>query len=170
MRLPKQKSGFTIVELLIVIVVIAILAAITIVAYNGIQQRANDTSVQSDLASLGKKLASEAAITGSLPATSESVLSTFGTKVSKGAYSRGYFNGTSYFNLLYCRGGNDTSFALIAWSKSGNGFMNLNGSVRSIEWDGTGGSATMCSSASRAGLSPYSAYWYYSSDSWASWL
>lgn len=37
-----QKSGFTIVELLIVIVVIGILAAITIVAYNGIQQRANN--------------------------------------------------------------------------------------------------------------------------------
>lgn len=39
----KSRSGFTIVELLIVIVVIAILAAITIVAYNGIQQRANNT-------------------------------------------------------------------------------------------------------------------------------
>lgn len=35
--------GFTIVELLIVIVVIAILAAITIVAYNGIQQRSRNT-------------------------------------------------------------------------------------------------------------------------------
>lgn len=31
-----SRSGFTIVELLIVIVVIAILAAISIVAYNGI--------------------------------------------------------------------------------------------------------------------------------------
>lgn len=39
----KKLSGFTIVELLIVIVVIAILAAISIVAYNGIQQRAKNT-------------------------------------------------------------------------------------------------------------------------------
>ena len=39
----KTKSGFTIVELLIVIVVIGILAAITIVAYNGIQTRAKNT-------------------------------------------------------------------------------------------------------------------------------
>ncbi len=35
-----RREGFTIVELLIVIVVIAILAAITIVAYTGIQERA----------------------------------------------------------------------------------------------------------------------------------
>ncbi len=38
--------GFTIVELLIVIVVIAILAAISIVAYNGIQQRSTNSAVQ----------------------------------------------------------------------------------------------------------------------------
>lgn len=37
-----KRSGFTIVELLIVIVVIGILAAITIVAYNNVQQRANN--------------------------------------------------------------------------------------------------------------------------------
>lgn len=40
-----NRRGFTIVELLIVIVVIGILAAITIVAYNGIQERAESTKV-----------------------------------------------------------------------------------------------------------------------------
>lgn len=38
----QRKHGFTIVELLIVIVVIGILAAITIVAFNGVQQRASN--------------------------------------------------------------------------------------------------------------------------------
>lgn len=44
-----KKQGFTIVELLIVIVVIGILAAITIVAFNGIQNKARVATVQSDL-------------------------------------------------------------------------------------------------------------------------
>jgi len=52
----QNRSGFTIVELLIVIVVIAILAAISIVAYNGIQQRARDTSRVSDIAAIEKSL------------------------------------------------------------------------------------------------------------------
>lgn len=39
-----RQNGFTIVELLIVIVVIGILAAITIVAFEGIQNRANNTA------------------------------------------------------------------------------------------------------------------------------
>ena len=52
----RKQPGFTIVELLIVIVVIGILAAITIVAYNGIQQRARDTARKSDLAQIAKGL------------------------------------------------------------------------------------------------------------------
>jgi type II secretion system protein G len=58
MRASKQKQrGFTIVELLIVIVVIGILAAITIVAYNGIQERARASSATSALTQAAKKLA-----------------------------------------------------------------------------------------------------------------
>lgn len=52
----KSSSGFTIVELLIVIVVIAILAAITIVAYNGIQSRARDAQRAQDVKTIAKAL------------------------------------------------------------------------------------------------------------------
>ncbi|MGH7218363.1 MAG: type II secretion system protein [Candidatus Microsaccharimonas sp.] len=51
-----KNQGFTIVELLIVVVVIAILAAITIVSYNGITSQANASSAQSTAATVQKKI------------------------------------------------------------------------------------------------------------------
>jgi prepilin-type N-terminal cleavage/methylation domain-containing protein len=56
LKTTNKSHGFTIVELLIVIVVIGILAAITIVAYNGVQSRARATTYQTDAASLVKKI------------------------------------------------------------------------------------------------------------------
>lgn len=50
----QHKQGFTIVELLIVIVVIGILAAITIVAFNGIQERSKNTQTVNAVAAYVK--------------------------------------------------------------------------------------------------------------------
>jgi len=52
----RASDGFTIVELLIVIVVIAILAAITIVSYNGITKRAADSALMTDASSAATQL------------------------------------------------------------------------------------------------------------------
>jgi prepilin-type N-terminal cleavage/methylation domain-containing protein len=57
----KDERGFTIVELLIVIVVIAILAAIVIVAYNGIQNRAKTQSANASATVIQKKIEAYAA-------------------------------------------------------------------------------------------------------------
>jgi len=48
--------GFTIVELLVVIAVIGILAAITVVSYTGISQKAITASIQADLSSAFRRL------------------------------------------------------------------------------------------------------------------
>ena len=70
----KTKSqGFTIVELLIVVVVIAILAAITIVSYNGITNKAHSSAAQASAATLQKKIGLYQSDKGTYP-TSLSVL------------------------------------------------------------------------------------------------
>ncbi len=60
----QKQKGFTIVELLIVVVVIAILAAITIVSYNGINNRARESAVASMASQAQKKLATYAVLNG----------------------------------------------------------------------------------------------------------
>lgn len=56
MRKTNRQIGFTIVELLIVIVVIGILAAITIVSYNAVQERARVSTANTDLKLLNKAI------------------------------------------------------------------------------------------------------------------
>lgn len=62
-----KQQGFTIVELLIVIVVIGILAAITIVAYNGIQNRGKTSAAESLGNSISKKAEAWNAIQSGYP-------------------------------------------------------------------------------------------------------
>ena len=83
------QRGFTIVELLIVIVVIGILAAIVIVAYNGIQTRAQNTITIQAVAEYVKGLNSYASANGHYPIDSSypclGPLGIYCGKVSPGA-------------------------------------------------------------------------------------
>lgn len=126
----KNTQGFTIVELLIVIVVIAILAAISIVTYSGITHRAHDTSVKSDLAHIGRKIGLYVAEFDTVP-TTLATLQSLGLEVSKESYAPGWINANDeQHNLLYCRNSNTNRFVLLAWSKSGaRGFMYKDGAV-----------------------------------------
>lgn len=65
----KTVSGFTIVELLIVIVVIAILASITIVSYNSVNNKARTTAKINDMTSIQSLVERYASEKGSYPST-----------------------------------------------------------------------------------------------------
>lgn len=62
-----KTKGFTIIELLIVIVVIGVLVAITAVTYTGVRQRAVAVSIESDLSVIDKQVRLYAAKNGTLP-------------------------------------------------------------------------------------------------------
>lgn len=63
------RHGFTIVELLIVIVVIAILAAVTIVGYIGVSQRATESMLKSEVRSAAQQIELYKTENGSNPAS-----------------------------------------------------------------------------------------------------
>lgn len=132
-----QQKGFTIVELLIVIVVIGILAAITIVAFNGIQNRANDTAVQNDLKNFASKM--EIAKTddpNSAYVTASNIAAT-GVKFTKSAYL------PDVNNLLYCRQSDGSGYVLLIRSKSNKIFYTSSnqGIKEYTAWTGSGSAA-----------------------------
>lgn len=110
-----SRDGFTIVELLIVIVVIGILAAITIVAYNGVQNKASDTAVKSDLTNFAKKIELEKVDNGAYPTA---LTAAMGFKFSRGAYGLDFQN----YNVRYCINTATDNYIMYAKSKSGNYF------------------------------------------------
>ncbi len=59
--LKKQSKGFTIVELLIVIVIIGILATLVIVTFTGIQQKARDSKRKTDIGAIQSHITAYAA-------------------------------------------------------------------------------------------------------------
>lgn len=127
----KTKSGFTIVELLIVIVVIAILAAITIVAYNGIQARATFTKQVAEVDRIGKAIQLWSAANGKSLSQSGSgyqgqgqgFFSTTGVdyptpslenRLRESGYLTGSLDVNTGYMLAICTNSSDTKWAVLA--------------------------------------------------------
>lgn len=80
----KNKKGFTIVELLIVIVVIGILATLVIVTFTGIQQKGRNTQRQTDIKALNSYVEAFYADYGFYPTGADMKNPDFITKYMKG--------------------------------------------------------------------------------------
>ena len=109
-----NKRGFTIVELLIVIVVVAILAAISITAYINVTNRANDSAVLSDASLITKNLELYKVENGKYPQEASELPENL--KITKASYA------TNVNNVLYCPNKDTDQYNLALVSKSGKGY------------------------------------------------
>lgn len=109
----RTDTGFTIVELLITIVVIAILAAISTIAYTNIQHRTHDSIVRADLAKFHKSLELTKVELGRYPYSTEFPPD---LKLSRGSYGTGF----NHVNYITNPEGSIYAFAVV--SRSGQGF------------------------------------------------
>ena len=75
--LKRKQTGFTIVELLIVIVVIGILAALVLVTFSGVQKKARDTERTTDIKAVASHLEVYNAQNGYYPTESDMNDATF---------------------------------------------------------------------------------------------
>ena len=142
-----RQAGFTIVELLIVIVVIGILAVIVTVGYRGVQDRANDTLVQTDLKNAYNKIKQYQVINDAVPFT-DSELASLKLRFNKDAYGLGY-KSAHYYNVVYCTSATELpkKIAIVAQSKSGSVFqMKDDGSVTKADYP-QGASVPTCANA-----------------------
>lgn len=164
----KQK-GFTIVELLVVIVVIGILATIVIVAFNGVQNKSHDSAIQSDLSAISKKIQEFHVTYDRMPKGSTDLIS-MDIKVTKSSYGNHMPSGGSFYNLVYCwpNAAAPSTFAVVAASKSGSVYESLNGSVKKAAYAFSGGSAGICQNAGVTMDNTSYRDWFYSADVWQS--
>ena len=133
-KVNSKLAGFTIVELLVVIVVIGVLATITIVSFAGVQSRATKASLISDLGGASKLLSMDMVMDGAYPATLAEINDGNGLSASSGTTYSDYFPTSTGFcitatkdsisyrvtnnsvaRLGVCSGPNRDRFSVIKW-------------------------------------------------------
>ncbi len=109
----QYKPGFTIVELLIVIIVIAILAAIVIVAYQGITNKANASKYQTDAVTIAKKAEAYGAVNSTYALTAAGTdAATITAQSTAGSNLTTKFNGVNESKLP----SSIAIFGVVAWT------------------------------------------------------
>lgn len=165
-----MQKGFTVIELLIVVVIVGILVSIGIVSYNGFQKRAFDAAVQGDLESIAGELESYRARNETtnpnkeFPRTAAN-LNTLSIQASKSNYDTAIT-----YNMIYCITNTGSEpyqgYKLIAKSKSGNIFMMTQDGFQANTLTQADLTATLCNTLGMGLVSNG----MYAANTWQTWV
>jgi type II secretion system protein G len=176
-RNTTQQRGFTIIELIVVIVVIGILTAITIATYVGVKNKAFDTAIQADLKSVAAGMKAYKSATGNYPTTAAqistmqdgtgAVITAAIPKTSHDGYdvtSPSASGDNVSRNLLVCvrSGGTNPQFGIAAYSRSGAVwfYLSTTGAITQSGNTWIGQDATECPRMSILTTDTGYAYWF----------
>lgn len=157
--MKKNISGFTIVELLVVLVVIAILVAVGMLAYGEVRDRAAASAAKADLVEFAKRIeiAKSDSIDGRYPSIPTQAM---GIRATKEIYRI-----TSASNWYYCTSSNNSDYALGVVDTKGNGYMQS--SVSGLE---EGVSASASSTCAKVGAAAAASSYGYNGSVWSAWI
>ena len=159
-----KNSGFTIIELLVVVSVILILVAIITVSYSGVRDSAHDSAVKSDMRNAADQIELFALDNSGNYPWSTATLITADISATKDSYSK------SVDSFLYCAnnvGFTTPIFTLGAVSKSGKIYY-YSSAVEKVQ-EITSGSLT-CSSMGLASYAWAETGYLPASTGWKSWI
>ena len=122
----KNREGFTIVELLIVITVIAVLSTIIIISYNGIQQRAIVSTMASDLDITARSLKLYQVDNASYPTSNDCSVSPAANSICLKSSS-----GTTYTTFTQNNTTNPQTFCITAMNGTNYYYINQDGRPQS---------------------------------------
>ncbi|MBL8158941.1 prepilin-type N-terminal cleavage/methylation domain-containing protein [Candidatus Saccharibacteria bacterium] len=164
----RRDNGFTIVELLIVIVVIGILAAIALVSYTSARNRSYDAAVQNDLKGLAKSMEAFRADRGRYP-NSDAELLTLKVKVTFPAYR------VQEVNVAYCTTATFNAFAVTAQSNSGKKYKVVSGALTPVEYTASDDGVSQadpytCNDVLTGSERLRAGFYIYDNPQWRSWV
>lgn len=155
------KNGFTIVELLIVIVVLSVLVTLVVIGYVGVQGRAYEVSVRQDLGTIAKQVEMYRVELGRYPTVSD--MDVLKIRVNKSAYGVNPVGATGF----YCVNVDGSAFSIVTRIKSALIIQYNSIAAQTIPYAGSQTAPQLCTDS---GV-PTTTYLAFTHDGvWNSWI
>jgi type II secretion system protein G len=165
MKKSQKITGFTIIELLIVIAVIGVLAAITIITLTGIVSKAQETSVKNDMRNISKQLELYKVDGNRYPTATD--LQNQGIKVNKMTYGVNPTGAT----IFYCVDSAGEVYSIVARVKTATLLQYLSSTGQTSVYSGSVTAPQLCLDSGVPGTTATVTYTPFTNNgAWYDWV